>query len=71
MPRLHSRLPPLAHREEVSALREQKRKALDEIQHYRIAFEQSRMAQKMAGMDYDSAKVLERNAKLESVSCRK
>jgi len=54
-----------ARRDEVNSLREQKHKALEDLQHYRTAFDQSRMAQKMAGMDHDSAKVLERNAELE------
>jgi hypothetical protein len=52
-------------REEVKLLREQKRKALEDLQHCRTAYEQTRMAQKMAGMDFDSTKVLERNAQLE------
>jgi hypothetical protein len=54
-----------SRREEVNSLREQKRKALEDLQHYRTAYEQSRTAQKMAGMDHDSTKVFERNAELE------
>jgi len=54
-----------ARREEVALLRKQKQKALEELEHYRTAFEQSRAAQKMAGMDHDSAKLLERNAELQ------
>jgi hypothetical protein len=40
-----------SRREEVNSLSEQKRKALEDLQHYRTAYEQSRTAQKMAGMD--------------------
>jgi hypothetical protein len=49
----------------VNSLSEQKRKALEDLQHYRTSYEQSRTAQKMAGMDHDSTKVFERNAELE------
>jgi hypothetical protein len=54
-----------SRKQEVTLLREQKRKALDEIQQYRTALEQCRSAQKMAGLDHDSTRVLERNAELE------
>jgi hypothetical protein len=55
----------IPRREEVKLLREQKRKAVEDLQHCRTAYEQSRMAQKMAGMDHDSTKVFERNVELE------
>lgn len=54
-----------SRRQEVELLREQKRKALEELEHYRTAFEQSRAAQRLAGLDHDSGKLLERNAELE------
>ena len=54
-----------ARRHEVGVLREQKRKALEELEHYRTAHEQSRAAQKLAGVDQDQARILERNAELE------
>jgi hypothetical protein len=54
-----------ARRHEVELLREQKRRALEDLQHYRTAYEQSKMAAKLAGIDHDSAKLLERNAELE------
>lgn len=54
-----------SRKEEVELLRDQKRKALEELEFYRTAFEQSRMAQKLAGLDLDSAKIFERNAELE------
>lgn len=55
----------MSRRQEVELLREQKQKALEDLEYYRNSFEQSRNAQMMAGLDHDSAKVLERNAELE------
>ena len=52
-------------REEVNVLREQKRKALEQVEHFRTAYEQSLSIQKLAGMDHDAGKLLERNAELE------
>ena len=52
-------------RQEVELLREQKRKAREELDYYRTAYEQSRSAQQMAGSDTDIASVLERNVELE------
>lgn len=54
-----------ARRQEVTLLREQKRKALEDLNHYRTSFEQSRAAQRLAGFDHETTKVLERNAELE------
>jgi hypothetical protein len=54
-----------SRRQEVALLREQKRKALEDLNHYRTSFEQSRAAQRLAGLDHETAKVLERNAELE------
>ena len=56
-----------ARRQEVELLREQKRKALEDLNHYRTSFEQSRAAQRLAGMDSDTSKILERNVELERV----
>jgi hypothetical protein len=55
----------IPRRQEVKLLREQKRQALEDLQQCRTAYDQSRMAQKIAGMDHDSTKVLERNVQLE------
>jgi hypothetical protein len=55
----------IPRRELVKLLREQKRKALEDLQHCQTAFDQSRTAQKIAGMDHDTTKVLERNVQLE------
>jgi hypothetical protein len=52
-------------REEVNVLREQKRKALEQVEQFRTAYEQSIGIQKLAGLDHDSIKLLERNAELE------
>ncbi|GKY97440.1 hypothetical protein MPSEU_000702500 [Mayamaea pseudoterrestris] len=52
-------------RQEVVLLREQKRRALEDLDHYRTSYEQSRSAQQMAGFDADTVNVLERNAELE------
>lgn len=54
-----------ARRQEVELLREQKRKALEDLNHYRTAFEQSRAAQRLAGIDHETTKMFERNAELE------
>jgi hypothetical protein len=51
--------------EEVVVLREQKRKALEQVEHFRTAYEQSLCAQRLAGLDHDAGKLLERNAELE------
>ena len=55
----------IARRQEVELLREQKRKALDELQHYRTSYEQAQRAHTMAGLEPESARILERNAELE------
>ena len=52
-------------REEVNVLREQKRKALEQVEHFRTAYEQLLGMQKLAGIDIDTGKLLERNAELE------
>jgi hypothetical protein len=52
-------------REEVNVLREQKRKALEQVEHFRTAYEQSLSMQKLSGIDLDTGKILERNAELE------
>jgi chromosome segregation ATPase len=52
-------------RQEVELLREQKRKAVEELEHYRKAYEQSLHVQLVAGLDHETAKLLERNAELE------
>ena len=54
-----------ARRQEVELLRDQKRKALEDLNHYRTAFEQSRVAQRLAGLDSETTKMYERNAELE------
>lgn len=55
----------VSRKEEVNLLREQKRRALEQLEHFRTAYEQSLSVQKLAGLDHDSAKLLERNAELE------
>ena len=55
----------VTRREEVALLREQKHKALEQVEYFRTAYEQSLSVQKMAGLDHDSGKLLERNAELE------
>ena len=55
----------VTRREEVELLRDQKRKALQEFEHCRTSYEQSKAALKLAGMHEDSSKLLERNAELE------
>jgi hypothetical protein len=52
-------------REEVLLLREQKRKALEQVEHFRTAYEQSLCVQRLSGLDHDAGKLLERNAELE------
>lgn len=52
-------------REEVNVLREQKRKAIEQVEHFRTAYEQSLSIQKLSGIDHDAGKLLERNAELE------
>ena len=54
-----------ALREEVELLRVQKRKALEEAHQYRTSYEQSKVAQKLSGMDHETHVTLERNAELE------
>jgi hypothetical protein len=54
-----------SRRQEVELLREQKRRALEDLEHYRTSYEQSRAAQQLAGLDSDTASVLERNVELE------
>eukprot|EP00977_Amphora_coffeiformis_P029142 scaffold39012_cov191-Amphora_coffeaeformis.AAC.1 len=54
-----------SRRQEVELLRDQKRKALEDLNHYRTAFEQSRAAQRLAGLDHETSKMYERNAELE------
>jgi DNA repair exonuclease SbcCD ATPase subunit len=51
--------------QEVEVLREQKKRATDELQRYQILYEQARRVQLMAGIDCDVSKVLERNEELE------
>lgn len=55
----------VTRREETNLLREQKRKALEQVEHFRTAYEQSLSVQKLAGLDHDAGKLLERNAELE------
>jgi chromosome segregation ATPase len=54
-----------ALREEVQLLRQQKRMALEDAHLYRTSYEQSKVAQKLAGMDYETHAALERNAELD------
>jgi hypothetical protein len=54
-----------SRRQELEVLREQKKKASDELQKYQILYEQARRVQLMAGIDYDTSSVLERNEELE------
>ena len=51
--------------QEVELLREQKRKLTRELEHYRISYEQSLEAQRMAGMDHNASRLFERNVELE------
>ena len=55
----------VTRREEVALLREQKRQAVEQVEHFRTAYEQSLSVQKLAGLDHDVGKLLERNAELE------
>jgi hypothetical protein len=54
-----------ALRQEVELLRQQKRMALEDAHLYRTSYEQSKVAQKLAGMDYGTHAALERNAELD------
>ena len=54
----------VTRRQEVVLLREQKKKALDEVTLYRNAYEQKLVAQQQAGVEHET-RVLERNAELE------
>jgi hypothetical protein len=51
--------------EETETLRKQKRQALEDVHLYRTSYEQSKVAQQLAGVDYDTRKALERNAEME------
>ena len=57
----------VARREEVVLLREQKREALAQWEHFRTAYEQSLGVQKLAGLDHDAGQLLQRNAELERI----
>jgi hypothetical protein len=52
---------------EVSLLKSQKRQALEDLHHYRTAYEQTIMAQHKAGMDGEAMRALEQKAELERV----
>jgi len=54
-----------SRRQEVELLREQKKTALEELEQCRQAYEQTKAAQQLAGMDHDVSKVIERNVELE------
>jgi chromosome segregation ATPase len=54
-----------ARAHEVEELRKQKRKALEDVHMYRTSYEQSKVAQQLAGVDYETRKALERNAEME------
>jgi hypothetical protein len=54
-----------ARQQEVALLRQQKKEALTELEHYRTAYQEAKHAQKMAGLDLDVTRLLERNAELE------
>ena len=51
--------------QEIEVLRDQKKKATEELQRYQILYEQARRVQLLAGLDCDVTKVLERNEELE------
>ena len=52
---------------EVSLLKSQKRQALEDLHHYRTAYEQTLMAQAKAGLDGEAMRALEQKAELERV----
>ncbi|GAX18435.1 hypothetical protein FisN_2Lh079 [Fistulifera solaris] len=54
-----------SRQQEVALLRNQKKEALTELEHYRTAYQEAKHAQKMAGLDLDVTRLLERNAELE------
>ena len=52
---------------EVSLLKQQKRQALEDLHHYRTAYEQTVVAQKQAGLDIEAVRAIEQKAELERV----
>ena len=56
-----------ARQMEVSLLKQQKRQALEDLHHYRTAYEQTIVAQKNAGLDGEAVRALEQKAELERV----
>lgn len=54
-----------ARRDEVEVLRGQKRKLTQEMEQLRKAYDESLNIQRLAGLDHDAAKLLERNSELE------
>lgn len=56
-----------ARQMEVSLLKSQKRQALEDLHHYRTAYEQTVMAQKKAGLDNETMRALERVEELNRV----
>jgi hypothetical protein len=52
---------------EVSLLKSQKRQALEDLHHYRTAYEMTVVAQHKAGLDGEAMRALEQNAELERV----
>lgn len=57
----------IARRTEVSLLREQKRKAMEDLDLYRTMFDQSLEAQRKAGINGEAVRALEQNLVLERV----
>lgn len=56
-----------ARQMEVSLLKQQKRQALEDLHHYRTAYEQTVVAQKQAGLDVEAVRAVEQKAELERV----
>jgi len=56
-----------ARQMEVSLLKAQKRQALEDLHHYRTAYEQTVMAQKQAGLDVEAMRALEQKGHMERV----
>lgn len=54
-----------ARQQEVRLLRQQKKDALTELEHYRTAYQETKHAQEMAGLDVNVTRLFERNAELE------
>ena len=54
-----------ARQQEVLLLRQQKKDALTELEHYRTAYQETKHAQEMAGLDVNVTRLFERNAELE------